>query len=158
MWNWLGKVVEPVVGAVSTYASEKNEIKKAKLDGEIEAVKAEAEFRVAQWKSKAAREATIDKGTFDLDKMAVAEAAKTWWDEGLVLLYLSPFIYQLFYAFFSGLIMGTGGLVDPQVLWDGINNLADWYKWGLLLVGVRYLGFRNLLRKGIELYSKKKGL
>ena len=158
MWNWLGKVVEPVVGAVSTYATEKNEIKKAKLDGEIEITKAKAEFEVAKFKAKAAREVTTDKGTFDLDKMAVAEAAKTWWDEFLVLIYLSPLLYTIFYALFSGLILGTGGLVDPSVLWNEINGLADWYKYGLALIGVRYLGFRSLLRKLMEMYGKKKGL
>ena len=161
MWNWLGKVVEPVVGGISKYATEKNEIKKAKLEGEIEVTKAKAEFEVAKFKAKAEREITTDKSTFDLDKMAVAEAAKTFWDEFLVLIYISPLVYALLFAIFGGLSF-TGGFVwvlaDPSVVFNVFNNLDEWYRWGLVLIGVRYLGFRSLLRKGMEMYSAKKKL
>ena len=154
MWNWLGKIVEPVVGGISKYATEKNEIKKTKLEGEIEVVKAEAAFKVAEFKAKADRVINTDQNTFDLDKMAMKEAAKTWWDEFLVLIFLFPFLYTMIFALMSG--WGTGTMVEPSVIWAEINGLADWYKYGLALIGVRYLGFRNLLRKGMEMYAAKK--
>ena len=156
MWDWLGKVVEPVVGGISKYATEKNEIKKAKLEGEIEVTKAEAAFKVAEFKAKADRVINTDQNTFDLDKMAMKEAAKTWWDEFLVLIFLFPFLYTMIFALMSGI--GAGVMVEPSVIWAEINGLADWYKYGLALIGVRYLGFRNLLRKGMEMYSAKKKL
>ena len=131
MWNWLGKIVEPVVGGISKYATEKNEIKKAKLEGEIEVTKAEAAFKVAEFKAKADRVMNTDQNTFDLDKMAMKEAAKTWWDEFLVLVYLFPFLYTMIFALMSG--WGAGVMVEPSVIWAEINGLADWYKYGLAL-------------------------
>ena len=156
--SWIGGVVKgvvtPVVGAVSKYKTERNEIAKAELQGQLEVTKAETEFKVAEFKAKADRVANTDQNTFDLDKMAMKEAAKTWWDEFLVLIYLFPFLYTMIFALMSG--WGAGVMVEPSVIWAEINGLADWYKYGLALIGVRYLGFRNLLRKGMEMYAARK--
>ena len=113
MWNWLGKVVEPVVGGISKFATEKNEIKKAKLDGDIEIAKAKAEFKVAQFKAKAAREVTTDKGTFDLDKMAVAEAAKTWWDGIFSINLFESFVIHNFLRFIQRIDFRHGWISRP---------------------------------------------
>ena len=161
MWNWLGKVVEPVVGAVSTYTSEKNAIKKAKLDGDLEITKAKAELEVTKLKNKAQMDMTqleakidkgkaIDAGNLSLDKMSMREAAKSFFDEAIAVLLLSPFIYLLAYNFKE--------FPPPDQIFTAMAGMPQLYWAVIILIMMRYLSMRGTIERFAKLYfdAKKK--
>ena len=123
------------------------------LQGKQKIGEAKIAFKVAQFQAKAKAIETVQGRTFDLDELSVKEAAKTYWDEFLCVIYLYPFIYTVMvYP-----LVQAGGWVNPEVMWEAINHTPDWYKYGVALIGVRYLGFRNLLRNLIEAWRAKGG-
>ena len=161
MWNWLGKIVEPVVGGISKFASEKNEIKKAKLDGEIEITRAKTELKLTQIKNQAEMDMTqleakidkskaIDAGNLSLDKMSMREAAKSFFDEAIAVLLLSPFIYLLAYNFKN--------FPPPEQIFTAMANMPQLYWAVIILIMMRYLSMRGTIERFAKLYfdAKKK--
>ena len=140
--SFFGSLIEPVAQLGGQWLQGKQKIGEAKIA-----------FKVAQFQAKAKAIETVQGRTFDLDELSVKEAAKTYWDEALCIVYLAPFIYTVMIHPFHA----AGGWVHPSEMWDAINHTPDWYKYGVALIGVRYLGFRNLLRNLIEAWRAKSG-
>ena len=114
-------------------AERKDKLNEAKLNRDIKVLEHEATSQ------------SLDQRAQNrLDVMAQKEAAASYWDEFLVLSFLAPFFYTVAYPFLSGT------LVHPDEVWKSIESTADWYRYGLLLIGVRYLGFRRLFNKFLD--------
>ena len=110
MWQMLAGLGGKVVDGVANYASNKQKLKQVKLEGTIETERAKAELEVTKLKNKAEMDMTtlqakvdkskaIDAGNLSLDKMSMREATKSFFDEAIATLLLSPFIYLLYYNF-----------------------------------------------------------
>ena len=125
---------DKVIGLGEQWLTGKQEVGKAKVKAEVASLK--AKITIAQ---------TVAERTFDLDRMAVQEAAKSWWDEFLCLIYLSPFLMQVWAFFFvSYQPAADHAMTKMQELTLG------YYMIGVAMIGVRYLGFRNLFRTWLQ--------
>ena len=161
MWNFIAGLGGKVVEGVSNYAAKKQELKQVKLTGELDIAKAAAELEVTKLKNKAEMDMTqlqakidkgkaVDAGNLSLDKMSMREAAKSFFDEAIAVLLLSPFIYLLYYNFRE--------LPPPDQIFTAMANMPQLYWMVIVIIMMRYLSMRGTIERFAKLYfdAKKK--
>lgn len=130
----LGAVVAPVADLGSQFLKNSKAKSQAKADYEIAVLQAKIRNADKEQELK-----LIDAlAQNNLDKLAVQEAAQSWFDEILVCGYLSLLVITA---------------VDPEwakEIMAALDLLPQWYLYGVGLIGVRYLGFRRLLNKFLD--------
>ena len=129
-----------IVSGISGYFKDKNEIKKVQVEADKLLIMAEAESRAKRLE----REAEMD---YDLDRIAMQNMDKTWKDDLILLIWLTP------------VVMSFIPVWQPYVV-EGFASLAlvpDWYMYILVgLVTVIY-GMRGMLKMVLQLMIDKIG-
>ena len=139
----LASVVAPVSDVAKQYIAGKNKIAGAKVD-----------FEVAKFAARAKRLDTEQGQNYDLDKLAVKEAAKTCWDEAICLLPLSYLAYSLIWGVYGY----ANGWRSPMEVSSGLGEHGHYFLMVLIgLVYIRYLGFRGFALKGFKLWKSRHG-
>ncbi len=138
-------MIGAIVGAVGKVAGQWLGNRKAKADAESNLAIAELNARASVAERKAEYELDSLRQTSSLDLLAVKEAAKSWFDEFLCLLFLAPGILASIGACF-----GNGYAMWGLAIFASMEAMPVWYQVVLGLLLVRYLGFRGLLRAWIS--------
>ena len=139
MFGILGSLGTAIVSGVSDYFKGRQEIKKVELEADKMLIMAEAQAKADRLK----REAEMD---YDLDKIAMQNMEKTWKDELILLIWLTPVVMCF--------------LPDYHVyVTNGFASLAlvpDWYMYILVGMVTVIYGMRGLLRMMIEKFGFRK--
>lgn len=139
MFGILGSLGTAIVSGVSDYFKGKQEIKKVELEADKMLIMAEAQAKADRLK----REAEMD---YDLDKIAMQNMEKTWKDELILLIWLTPVVMCF--------------IPEYQVyVTNGFASLAlvpDWYMYILVGMVTVIYGMRGLLRMMIEKFGFRK--
>lgn len=139
MFGILGSLGTAIVSGVSDYFKGRQEIKKVELEADKMLIMAEAQAKADRLK----REAEMD---YDLDKIAMQNMEKTWKDELILLIWLTPVVMCF--------------IPEYQVyVTNGFASLAlvpDWYMYILVGMVTVIYGMRGLLRMVIEKFGFRK--
>ncbi len=139
MFGILGSLGTAIVSGVSDYFKGRQEIKKVELEADKMLIMAEAQAKADRLK----REAEMD---YDLDKIAMQNMEKTWKDELILLIWLTPVVMCF--------------IPEYQVyVTNGFASLAlvpDWYMYILVGMVTVIYGMRGLLRMMIEKFGFRK--
>ena len=138
MWTLLTTLGGSLISGVSTYFTDKQKIKKAKVEGEVKIIIAEAEAKV-----KMAELGQIQ--TYNLDMIATKNMAKTWKDD------------IVFYIFLVPMVLSFIPNMQPYVV-DGFSALdgtPEWYRYILIMMIVVIFGMRGLARDVLKIIINK---
>lgn len=138
MLGIIGSLGSAIVGGIRDYFKGKQEIKKVELEADKMLIMAEAQAKADRLK----REAEMD---YDLDKIAMQNMDKSWKDELILLIWLTP------------VVMSFIPDLQPYVA-TGFASLAlvpDWYMYILVGMIVVVYGMRGLLKMALEMLSNK---
>lgn len=138
MWQILGNIGSSVVAGVSNYFVSKNEIKKVKIEGEIELIKAKTQAEITRLQ----KESEMD---FDLDKRAMDNMNTSFKDELILIIFLIPCVMSFIP---SAQIYVVNGF-------EALNGTPDWYKYILIGMVVVIYGMRGLLKMVLQLFINK---
>ena len=139
MLTFLTSLIAPVSKVASQYVEGKQKIEGARID-----------FEVAKFAARARRLDTEQGQNYDLDKLAVKEAAKTCWDELICLLPLSYLAYSLLWGIYGF----DAGWRSPMEVSSGLGEHGHYFLMILIgLVYIRYLGFRGFALKGFKVWK-----
>jgi hypothetical protein len=138
MFTSLLGIGSAIVTGVSDYFKGKQEISKAKLEGDVKVLVAEAEARVRRLEKESEQD-------YDLDKLATQNMEKSWKDELILITFLAPVVmcfipeYKVYVA-------------------NGFASLAlvpDWYMGILVGMVVIIYGMRGLLKMALQMGGNK---
>ena len=129
-----------MLNVISEYFKDKNEIKKVQVEADKLLIMAEAKSKAKRLQ----REAEMD---YDLDRIAMQNMDKSWKDDLILLIWLTPVVMSFIPEW------------QPYVV-EGFASLAlipDWYMYILVgLVTVIY-GMRGMLKMVLQLMIDKIG-
>ena len=127
-----------IVSGISGYFKDKNEIKKVQIEADKLLIMAEAKSKAKRLE----REAEID---YDLDRIAMKNMDKSWKDELILLIWLTPVVMSFIPEWQPYVIAGFASLA----------LVPDWYMYILVgLVTVIY-GMRGLLKMVIQMVGNR---
>jgi len=137
--NWLGPI-SSLIDGVSNYLGRKQEITKAKVEGEVAVIKAEANAKIAVSEAKIHMAKTGQVQDFDLDRLAMQNMNSSYKDEFLLGLFSIPMIL----AFIPG-------LADVALRgFEVISAMPQWYQYTFIGMVVVIYGMRGMLTKLLE--------
>ena len=138
MLGIIGSLGSAIVSGVSDYFKGKQEIKKVEIEADKMLIMAEAQAKADRLK----REAEMD---YDLDKIAMQNMEKTWKDELILLIWLTPVVMCF--------------IPEYQVyVTNGFASLAlvpDWYMYILVGMVTVIYGMRGLLKMVIQMVGNR---
>ena len=129
-----------IIGGITGYFKDKNEIKKVEVEAEKMLVLAKAEAEANKMK----RESEQD---YDLDKLSMIAMEKSWQDEFLLILFSIPLAMCFFPDY-------------RQYVEDGFKTLKiipEWFMYIYVAMIVVIYGLRGLLRMFLQLMIDKIG-
>lgn len=138
MFTGLLSIGSAIISGVSDYFKGKQEINKTKLEGDIKVLVAEAEAKVRRLEKESEQD-------YDLDKLATQNMEKSWKDELILIIFLTPVVmcfipeYQIYVT-------------------NGFASLAlvpDWYMGILVGMIVVIYGMRGLLKMVIQMIGNR---
>ena len=127
-----------IVSGISGYFKDKNEIKKVQVEADKLLIRAEAESKAKRLE----REAEMD---YDLDRIAMQNMDKSWKDELILLIWLTP------------VVMSFIPELQPYVV-AGFASLAlvpDWYMYILVGMVTVIYGMRGMLKMVLQIVGNK---
>ncbi len=133
----LGAIVKVLGEGVGQYFGYRKQKAAAKAELEISELRA----KTGVSDQRAALELETLKQTSSLDTLAVRQANKSWFDEFLSLLLLSPGLLSAI-----GACLGASPENWGRLIFDVMNDFPLWYQAAIGLIMVHYFGFRSLLR------------
>ena len=128
-----------IVSGISEYFKDKNEIKKVQVEADKLLIMAEAESKAKRLE----REAEMD---YDLDRIAMQNMDKSWKDELILLIWLTPVIMCFIPEYH---VYVTNGFASLALV-------PDWYMYILVGMVTVIYGMRGLLRMMIEKFGFRK--
>ncbi len=127
-----------IISGISGYFQDKNEIKKVQVEADKLLIMAEAESKAKRLE----REAEMD---YDLDRIAMQNMDKTWKDELILLIWLTPVVMSCIPEWQPFVIAGFASLA----------LVPDWHMYILVgLVTVIY-GMRGMLKMALQIVGSK---
>ena len=138
MLSIIGNIGSAIISGVSDYFKGKQEISKTKLEGDIKVLIAEAEAKVKRLE----RESEQD---YDLDKIATQNMEKSWKDELILVLWLTP-VAMCFIPEYH--VYVTNGFA-------ALALVPDWYMGILVGMVVVIYGMRGLLKMVIQMVGNR---
>ena len=131
LWN-------AIVSNISNYFKDKNEIKKVQVEADKLLIMAEAESKAKRLE----REVEMD---YDLDRVAIQNMDKTWKDELILLIWLTPVVMSFIPEWQPYVVAGFATLA----------MVPNWYMYILVgLVTVIY-GMRGMLKMFLQIIGSK---
>ena len=138
MFTGLLSIGSAIISGVSDYFKGKQEINKTKLEGDIKVLVAEAEAKVRRLEKESEQD-------YDLDKLATQNMEKSWKDELILIIFLTPVVMCF--------------IPEYQVyVTNGFASLAlvpDWYMGILVGMIVVIYGMRGLLKMVIQMVGNR---
>lgn len=133
-------IISSLISLGSAYLTGKQKIAEAKTEAEVIGLNADAEVKKA--KAVAAMELAKQgqTQTYDLDRIAVEQMNKSWKDELVLVIFLTPMVL----AFIPG--MDKYALAGFEV----IGKMPQWYQYIIIGMIVVIYGMRGLLEKLLE--------
>ena len=128
-----------IVSGISVYFKDKHEIKKVQVEADKLLIMAEAESKAKRLE----REAEMD---YDLDRIAMQNMDKSWKDELILLIWLTPVIMCFIPEYH---VYVTNGFASLALV-------PDWYMYILVGMVTVIYGMRGLLRMMIEKFGFRK--
>ena len=128
-----------IVNGISGYFKDKNEIKKVQVEADKLLIMAEAESKAKRLE----REAEMD---YDLDRIAMQNMDKSWKDELILLIWLTPVIMCFIPEYH---VYVTNGFASLALV-------PDWYMYILVGMVTVIYGMRGLLRMMMEKFGFRK--
>ena len=128
-----------IVSGISGYFKDKHEIKKVQVEADKLLIMAEAESKAKRLE----REAEMD---YDLDRIAMQNMDKSWKDELILLIWLTPVIMCFIPEYH---VYVTNGFASLALV-------PDWYMYILVGMVTVIYGMRGLLRMMIEKFGFRK--
>ena len=138
MLSVIGSIGSAIVSGVSDYFKGKQEISKTKLEGDIKVLIAEAEAKVKRLE----RESEQD---YDLDRLATENMEKSWKDELILLIWLTP-VAMCFIPEYH--VYVTNGFASLALV-------PDWYMGILVGMVVVIYGMRGLLKMVLQMVGNR---
>ena len=138
MLSVIGSIGSAIVSGVSDYFKGKQEISKTKLEGDIKVLIAEAEAKVKRLE----RESEQD---YDLDRLATENMEKSWKDELILLIWLTP-VAMCFIPEYH--VYVTNGFASLALV-------PDWYMGILVGMVVVIYGMRGLLKMVLQMIGNR---
>ena len=138
MFTGLLGIGSAIVSGVSEYFKGKQEISKTKLEGDIKVLIAEAEAKVKRLE----RESEQD---YDLDRLATENMEKSWKDELILLIWLTP-VAMCFIPEYH--VYVTNGFASLALV-------PDWYMGILVGMVVVIYGMRGLLKMVLQMVGNR---
>ena len=131
LWN-------AIVSNISNYFKDKYEIKKVQVEADKLLIMAEAESKAKRLE----REVEMD---YDLDRVAIQNMDKTWKDELILLIWLTPVVMSFIPEWQPYVVAGFATLA----------MVPNWYMYILVgLVTVIY-GMRGMLKMALQIIGSK---
>ena len=127
-----------IVSGISGYFKDKNEIKKVQVEADKLLIMAEAESKAKRLE----REAEMD---YDLDRIAMQNMDKTWKDELILLIWLTPVVMSFIPEWQPYVVAGFASLA----------LVPDWYMGILVGMIVVIYGMRGLLKIVIQMVCNR---
>ena len=144
------KLAGMAFSGIRDYFMGSQEIRKAKEDGKIAVLKADANQRIAVSQAKIRMAESGQTDDYNLDKIAMTNMNKSYKDEFVLFIFLAPMIA----AFFPG----YAGYVEKG--FSVIAKMPDWYMYLIVGMVVVIYGMRGMLTKVLDgrfaLFSKDK--
>lgn len=138
MLSIIGSIGSAIISGVSDYFKGKQEISKTKLEGDIKVLIAEAEAKVKRLE----RESEQD---YDLDRLATENMEKSWKDELILLIWLTP-VAMCFIPDYH--VYVTNGFASLALV-------PDWYMGILVGMVVVIYGMRGLLKMVLQMVGNR---
>src|SRR5574344_2892501 len=138
MWTGIFSIGSSIVTGISEYFKGKQEISKTRLEGDIKVLVAEAEAKVKRLE----RESEQD---YDLDKIATQNMEKSWKDELILVLWLTPVVMCFIPEYH---VYVTNGFASLALV-------PDWYMGILVGMIVVIYGMRGLLKMVIQMVGNR---
>ena len=138
MLSIIGSIGSAIVGGVSDYFKGKQEIKKIQLEADKMLITAEATAKIERMK----RESEQD---YDLDKIAMQNMEKSWKDELILLIWLTPVVMCFIPEYH---VYVTNGFASLALV-------PDWYIGILVGMIVVIYGMRGLLKMVIQMVGNR---
>ena len=125
-----------IVSGISGYFKDKNEIKKVQVEADKLLIRAEAESKAKRLE----REAEMD---YDLDRIAMQNMDKSWKDELILLIWLTPVVMSFIPEWQPFVIAGFASLA----------LVPDWYMYILVGMVVVIYGMRGMLKMALSSFG-----
>lgn len=138
MLSVIGSIGSAIVSGVSDYFKGKQEISKTKLEGDIKVLIAEAEAKVKRLEKESEQD-------YDLDKIATQNMEKSWKDEIILVVWLTP-IAMCFIPDYH--VYVTNGFASLALV-------PDWYMGILVGMVVVIYGMRGLLKMVLQMVGNR---
>lgn len=138
MFGILGSLGTAIVSGVSDYFKGRQEIKKVELEADKMLIMAEAQAKADRLK----RESEMD---YDLDKIAMQNMEKTWKDELILLIWLTPVVMCFIPEYH---VYVTNGFASLALV-------PDWYMGILVGMIVVIYGMRGLLKMVLQMVGNR---
>ena len=138
MFTGLLSIGSAIISGVSDYFKGKQEINKTKLEGDIKVLIAEAEAKVRRLEKESEQD-------YDLDRLATENMEKSWKDELILLIWLTP-VAMCFIPEYH--VYVTNGFASLALV-------PDWYMGILVGMVVVIYGMRGLLKMVIQMVGNR---
>lgn len=136
MWTGIFSLGSSIITGISDYFKGKQEISKVQLEADKKIIMAEAE-------AKAKRLERESEQDYDLDKIAMQNMEKSWKDEAILVIFLTPLVL-CFIPDYSPFV--TAGFASLALV-------PDWYMYILVGIITVIYGMRGLLKNLLQLLA-----
>ena len=127
-----------IVSGISGYFKDKHEIKKVQVEADKLLIMAEAESKAKRLE----REAEMD---YDLDRIAMQNMDKTWKDELILLIWLTPVVMCFIPEYH---VYVTNGFASLALV-------PDWYMYILVGMITVIYGMRGMLKMALQIIGNR---
>jgi len=133
-------VITSLLSLGSTWLDGKNKQAEAELAAKLVEIQADSDIRVAKAMAvtKMAQEGQLQN--YDLDRLAMEQMEKSWKDEVILLIFISPMVMAFIPGFEQYALAG----------FNVIEKMPEWYRYIIIGMVVVIYGLRGLLEKIIE--------
>lgn len=133
-------VITSLLSLGSTWLEGKNKQAEATVEAKLIEIKAEADIKMAKATAitKMAEEGQTQN--YDLDRLAMENMSKSWKDEFILIIFLTPMIMAFIPSLSDSALAGFGV----------IAQMPEWYRYIIIGMVVVIYGLRGLLEKVLE--------
>lgn len=133
-------IISSLLSIGSTWLEGKNKETLANVEAKLVEIKADADIKAAKAiaLTKMAQEGQTQN--YDLDRLAMENMSKSWKDEVILIVFLSPMIMAFIPSLKDTALAGFGV----------ISQMPEWYRYIIIGMVVVIYGLRGLLEKVLE--------
>ena len=147
--KWIGIILE-VIGVGKNALESKAKRKQVEAESKIKIAQAKTNAEVNRIESN-----TISDNATDFE--AVKQLDRTWKDEFIIILFMTPVFSAAFVPFITAYKGGEWEQLNQYMIdsFKSLNELPGWYPYVIGLILVATFGFRSMTRKIIEVVATR---